>query len=157
MSSHYFFDADEKQLVNIFGTRSKITAVFYHLWVNMVQPDSKFIFIDTVELVSENQSSLFFKINNEDTGFNILTDYDFESEQLALEQQFSGSLSLKRIDVSSAPMWVDNLKTPLVKIQVERDDDQPFGEYISITFEAGAIEIDYDQETGLNVQVFEEI
>lgn len=74
MSSSYSFSSQEVSLLSQVQKGSKVTAVFYHLWVNLVQPDNKFIFIDTVELHFENGQKLFFKINEEDTGFSIVTD-----------------------------------------------------------------------------------
>jgi hypothetical protein len=157
MSSSYSFSSQEVSLLSQVQKGSKVTAVFYHLWVNLVQPDNQFIFIDTVELHFENEQKMFFKINEEDTGFSIVTDYDFEKEQQQLTEQFNGTLSLKRVDVSAAPLWVKNIKTPLLAIKVEREDEQFSGDYVSITFEAGALEIDYDQESGLTVAVFEDL
>nr|WP_315158764.1 hypothetical protein [uncultured Flavobacterium sp.] len=157
MSATYFFSPEELSLLQETSKQKTVTAVFYHLWVNLVQPDNQFIFIDTVELHFENHQKLFFKINEEDTGFSIVTDYDFEKEQQQLTEQFNGTLSLKRVDVSAAPLWVKNIKTPLLAMKVEREDEQFSGDYVSITFEAGALEIDYDQESGLTVAVFEDI
>jgi hypothetical protein len=157
MSTTYFFSPEELSLLQETSKQKTVTAVFYHLWVNLVQPDNQFIFIDTVELHFENHQKLFFKINEEDTGFSIVTDYDFEKEQQQLAEQFNGTLSLKRVDVSAAPLWVENIKTPLLAIKAEREDTPMTGDYVSITFEAGALEIDYDQESGLTVAVFEEI
>jgi hypothetical protein len=157
MSATYFFSPEELSLLQETSKQKTVTAVFYHLWVNLVQPDNQFIFIDTVELHFENHQKLFFKINEEDTGFSIVTDYDFEKEQQQLAEQFNGTLSLKRIDVSAAPLWVENIKTPLLAIKAEREDAPRSGDYVSITFEAGALEIDYDQESGLTVAVFEDI
>ncbi|OOV28862.1 hypothetical protein BXU11_02660 [Flavobacterium sp. LM5] len=157
MSTTYFFSPEELSLLQETNKQKTVTAVFYHLWVNLVQPDNQFIFIDTVELHFENHQKLFFKINEEDTGFSIVTDYDFEKEQQQLAEQFNGTLSLKRVDVSAAPLWVENIKTPLLAIKAEREDTPMTGDYVSITFEAGALEIDYDQESGLTVAVFEDI
>lgn len=157
MSATYFFSPEELSLLQETSKQKTVTAVFYHLWVNLVQPDNQFIFIDTVELHFENHQKLFFKINEEDTGFSIVTDYDFEKEQQQLTEQFNGTLSLKRVDVSAAPLWVKNIKTPLLALKVERENEQFSGDYVSITFEAGALEIDYDQESGLTVAVFEDI
>ncbi|CAM2747065.1 hypothetical protein SAMN05444143_101350 [Flavobacterium succinicans] len=157
MSTTYFFSPEELSLLQETNKQKTVTAVFYHLWVNLVQPDNQFIFIDTVELHFENHQKLFFKINEEDTGFSIVTDYDFEKEQQQLAEQFNGTLSLKRVDVSGAPLWVENIKTPLLAIKAEREDTPMTGDYVSITFEAGALEIDYDQESGLTVAVFEDI
>lgn len=157
MSATYFFSPEELSLLQETSKQKTVTAVFYHLWVNLVQPDNQFIFIDTVELHFENHQKLFFKINEEDTGFSIVTDYDFEKEQQQLAEQFNGTLSLKRIDVSVSPLWIENIKTPLLSIKPEREDAPMSGDYVSITFEAGALEIDYNQESGLTVAVFEEI
>lgn len=157
MSATYFFSPEELSLLQETSKQKTVTAVFYHLWVNLVQPDNQFIFIDTVELHFENHQKLFFKINEEDTGFSIVTDYDFEKEQQQLTEQFNGTLSLKRVDVSAAPLWVKNIKTPLLALKVERENEQFSGDYVSITFEAGALEIDYDQESGLTVQIFEDL
>jgi hypothetical protein len=157
MSTTYFFSPEELSLLQETSKQKTVTAVFYHLWVNLVQPDNQFIFIDTVELHFENHKKLFFKINEEDTGFSIVTDYDFEKEQQQLTEQFNGTLSLKRVDVSSAPLWAANIKTPLQKMQSEIDEKYTVGNFVTIHFEAGSIEINYEQETGIGVIVYEEL
>ncbi|OAZ03908.1 hypothetical protein [Flavobacterium succinicans] len=157
MNTPYRFSKEENTLLEHYSKKKTVTAVFYHLWVNGVQPEKQFIFIDTVELHFEDQSVLFFKINEEDTGFIILEEYDFEKEQAALAAQFDGALSLKRVNVSSAPLWVENIKTPLLKMQSQIDEKYTVGNFVTIDFEAGAIEINYEQETGIGVIVYEEL
>jgi hypothetical protein len=157
MNAPYRFSKEENSLLEHYSKKKTVTAVFYHLWVNGVQPEKHFIFIDAVELHFEDQTVLYFKINEEDTGFSIVTDYDFEKEQQQLADQFNGTLSLKRVDVSSAPLWAANIKTPLQKMQSEIDEKYTVGNFVTIHFEAGSIEINYEQETGIGVIVYEEL
>lgn len=157
MNAPYRFSKEENSLLEHYSKKKTVTAVFYHLWVNGVQPEKQFIFIDTVELHFADQTALFFKINEEDTGFSILEDYDFEKEQQQLAAQFNGTLSLKRVDVSAAPIWIENIKSPLLKMQSQIDEKYTVGNFVTIDFEAGAIEINYEQETGIGVIVYEEL
>jgi uncharacterized ubiquitin-like protein YukD len=157
MTLPYTFTSQENQLLKKYSAKKTITSVFYHLWINTAQPESQFIFIDTVELVFGDNAKLFLKINDEDTGFNVLDHYDFEKEQQELAVQFNGVLYLKRVEVSVAPIWVKNIASPLVTLESQWDEKYTIGNFVTITFEAGAVEINYQQETGLGVVVYEEI
>lgn len=155
MSEQYRFNKQELQLIAQCKKHKTIQAVFYHFWINLSIPEEKFVFVDTIEVVFDAQNRLFFKINDDDSGFNIKTNYNFEAEQQLLHEQFQGVLSLKRIDVSSATIWKDKVSKPLIAIAVEADEERAGGNYLVVSFVTEALEINYNQESGLIVDVFE--
>ena len=157
MLDAYKFNKQELQLIAQCKKHKTIQAIFYHFWVNLSIPEEKFVFVDTIEVIFDDQNRLFFKINEEDNGFNIKSDYNFETEQQQLTEQFQGVLSLKRIDVSAATIWKDKINKPLTSIRAAVDEDRAGGNYLVISFESEALEINYDAEGGLIVEVFEEL
>ena len=102
MNELYQFTNQDLELVAQIKKHQNITSIFYHFWINLVNPDEKFVFVDTIEIVFDKTTTYFFKINEEDSGYFIATNYNFEEEQKALAEKFQEVLSLKRIDVSQA-------------------------------------------------------
>ena len=86
MNELYQFSKQDLILVSQIKKRQNISAIFYHFWINLVNPEEKFVFVDTIEIVFDTTTTYFFKINDEDSGYTISTTYDFEEEQKALRK-----------------------------------------------------------------------
>jgi hypothetical protein len=97
----------------------------------------------------------FFKINEEDNGYAISTNYNFEEEQKALAAKFQDILSLKRIDVSQATIWKDKIKTPLLSVNTVVDYENRNENFIHFDFIDGSLAIFHDEEKGLQVEDYE--
>lgn len=156
MNELYQFTNQDLELVSHIKKHQNISAVFYHFWINLVNPEEKFVFVDTVEIVFNNEVTYFFKINDEDSGYTITTSYNFEEEQKALEQKFQDVLSLKRINVSEATIWKDKIKTPLLTVNTTVDYENRNENFIYFDFIEGSLAINYHEEKGLLVDHYEE-
>lgn len=156
MNELYQFTKQDLELVSQIKKHQNITSIFYHFWINLVNPEEKFVFVDTIEMVFDNQFTLFFKINEEDTGYFISTNYNFEEEQKALEEKFNDVLSLKRINVSEATVWKDKIKTPLLSVNTVVDYDNRNENFIHFDFIDGSLGIFYNEEKGLLVEDYED-
>lgn len=156
MNELYQFTNQDLELVSQIKKHQNITSIFYHFWINLVNPEEKFVFVDTIEMVFDNQFTLFFKINEEDTGYFISTNYNFEEEQKALEEKFNDVLSLKRINVSEATVWKDKIKTPLLSVNTVVDYDNRNENFIHFDFIDGSLGIFYNEEKGLLVEDYED-
>lgn len=155
MNELYQFTNQDLELVSQIKKHQNITAIFYHFWINLVNPEEKFVFVDTIEIVFDKTTTYFFKINEEDTGYTISTAYNFEEEQKALAEKFQDILSLKRINVSEATVWKEKIKTPLLSVNTVIDFENRNENFIHFDFIDGSLAIYYNEEKGLLVEDYE--
>ena len=155
MKELYQFSNSDLALVSQIKNHQNISAIFYHFWINLVNPEEKFVFVDTIEIVFDKSTTYFFKINDEDSGYMISTTYDFEEEQKSLAATFQDVLSLKRVDVSTATIWKEKIKTPLLSVNTVVDYDMNNENFIHFDFIDGSLAIYYNEEKGLLVEDYE--
>ncbi|MFY7811708.1 MAG: hypothetical protein ACOVQ2_08250, partial [Flavobacterium sp.] len=149
MSNTYLFNNQELKLINDFNKAEILKKVYYHFFINLALPEKKLIMIDTVELVFDDDKTLFLKINEEETGYEITTKNNFESEKQEIEKNHPNVLSFSRIDVTEATIWKDKVNRPLINISPEIDTDFWGGNYLIFHFPMGSLEINYDREKGI--------
>ena len=155
MNELYQFTNHDLELVSQIKKHQNITSIFYHFWINLVNPDEKFVFVDTIEIVFDKTTTYFFKINEEDSGYFMVTNYNFKDEQKALAAKFQDVLSLKRIDVSQATIWKEKIKTPLLSVNTVVDYENRNENFIHFDFIDGSLAIYHDEEKGLQVEDYE--
>ncbi len=155
MKELYQFSNSDLALVSQIKKHQNISAIFYHFWINLVNPEEKFVFVDTIEIVFDKLTTYFFKINEEDSGYTISTTYNFEEEQKMLAAKFQDVLSLKRIDVSTATIWKEKIKTPLLSVNTVNDYENRNENFIHFDFIDGSLAIYYNEEKGLLVEDYE--
>jgi hypothetical protein len=155
MSNTYLFNHQELKLINDFNQSQILKKVYYHFFVNLALPDKKLVMIDTVELVFDQEKTLFLKINEEETGFQIAIENNFEAEKHEIEDNHPNVLSYSRIDVSEANLWKDKVNRPLITISPEIDTDFWGGNYLIFNFALGSLEVNYDREKGIIVELYE--
>ena len=151
----YQFSKQDLRLVSKIKQHQNISAVFYHFWINLVNPEEKFVFVDTIEIVFDTTDTYFFKINEEDSGYIISTTYNFEEEQKMLAEKFQEVLSLKRVDVSAATIWKEKIKTTLLSVNTVNDYENRNENFINFDFIDGSLAIYYNEEKGLLVEDYE--
>lgn len=155
MNELYQFSSQDLALVSEIQKHQKITKIFYHFWINLVNPEEKFVFVDTIEMVFDDISTYFFKINEEDNGYTISTSTNFEEEQKALQQKFQDTISLQRVNVSEATIWKDKIKTPILVVNTAIEENNRNENFIYFDFVEGSLGIFYDEEKGLLVEDYE--
>lgn len=156
MNELYQFTKQDLELVSEIKKHQNITSIYYHFWINLVNPEEKFVFVDTIEILFDKTTTYFFKINEDDTGYFISTSYNFEAEQKALAEKFQDVLSLKRVDVSQATIWKDKIITPLLSVDTVVDYENRNENFIHFDFIDGSLAIYYNEEKGLLVEDYEE-
>jgi hypothetical protein len=155
MNELYQFSKQDLRLVSQIKQHQNISAIFYHFWINLVNPEEKFVFVDTIEIIFDTTDTYFFKINEEDNGYTISSNYNFEEEQKMLAEKFQEVLSLKRVDVSAATIWKDKIKTPLLSVNTVIDYENGNENFIHFDFIDGSLAIYYNEEKGLLVEDYE--
>jgi hypothetical protein len=155
MSNTYIFNNQELEIIEDFNQAKILKQVFYHFFVNLALPEQKLIMIDTVELIFDDGKVLFLKINENENGFFVSKENNFATEKFEIEKNHPNVLSFSRIDVSEATIWKDKVHTPLITISPEIDTDFWGGNYLVFNFALGAVEVNFDREKGIIVEVFE--
>ncbi|SEP96841.1 hypothetical protein [Flavobacterium urocaniciphilum] len=155
MNEFYQFSNQDLELVSQIKKQQSINKIFYHFWINLVNPDEKFVFVDTIEMVFEDGSTYFFKINEEDNGYTISQENNFEVEKKALQQKFQDVISMQRVNVSEATIWKDKINTPILSVNTVVEQDNRNENFIYFDFVDGSLGIFYDEEKGLLVEVYE--
>ena len=151
MAENNYFTSQELQLIAKCNTYKKLEFVNYHFWINESNPLKKFSFIDTIALEFEEKKTIFFKINDFDTGISILDDYDFEKEKQTLKNQFQNKITLKKIDVNELPIWQKAINNQFKSIKAEFENRKYLNNSLQIRFKNHDLEINFSPVEGLMV------
>ena len=60
MNELYQFTKQDLRLVSQIKQHQNISAIFYHFWINLVNPEEKFVFVGTIEIVIQIIYSIQF-------------------------------------------------------------------------------------------------
>ena len=151
MNENNFFTSQELQLISKCNANKKLEFVYYHFWINESNPVKKFSFIDTIALEFEEAKTIFFKINDFDTGISILDDYDFENEKELLKNQFQDKITLKKIAVNELPIWQKAINNQFKSIEAELENRKYLNNSLQIQFKNYNLEINFSPVDGLLV------
>lgn len=152
MTENNFFSLQELQLISKCNTYKKLEFAQYHFWINESNPEKKFSFIDTIALEFEEKKTIFFKINDFDTGISILEDYDFENEKQLLKNQFQDKITLKKVSVNELPIWQKAINNQFKSIEAELKNRKYLNNSLQIRFKNYNLEINFSPVEGLMVR-----
>lgn len=152
MTKNNFFTSQELQLITKCNTYKKLEFVNYHFWINESNPVKNFSFIDTIALEFEEKKTIFFKINDFDTGISILDDYDFETENQLLKNQFQNKITLKKVGVNELPIWQKAINNQFKSIESELENRKYLNNSLQILFKNYDLEINFSTVDGLMVK-----
>lgn len=156
MRTDNYLSPEETKLIALANKNNSIQTVNHYYWINTSNPDDKFAFIDTIELVFNNFQSLFFKVNDSDSGIEIIANYLYEDEKAILDQTFKGKISLKKVDASDFKFWKSVLKTSFVKIKTEIEKGNLVNTSLIIEFKTDKLEITCNEADGLVIDYYED-
>jgi hypothetical protein len=148
---------EEIQLLKDFNTKNKILSVFYYYWINASNPDEHYSFIDVIEFVFDDNSSLIFKLNDEDTGIAITSEFEFEKYKASLQTEFLQQIRLQKVEATTLAIWKSALPNSFQEITAIREK----GHFLSVTFwiafKNQKIELNFHPIEGLVVTEYEEV
>lgn len=151
MTENNFFTLQELQLISKCNVYKKLEFVHYHFWINESNPIKKFSFIDTIALEFEEKKTIFFKVNDFDTGISILEDYDFENEKEVLKNQFQDKITLKKVSVNELSIWQKAINNQFKSIEAELENGKYLNNSLQIRFKNHDLEINFSPVDGLLV------
>lgn len=157
MQNKNSLNSKEIQLIKDFSSKGKITNVCYYFWINVSNPDQQYSFIDVIEYIAEDATSLFFKLNEEDSGIEIKDDFDFEQYKINVQTEFQNQIRLIKVEASPLEIWKEVLHTSFEQIIKIKDKENFLNTLFLIEFKEQKIEIQFHPVEGLVVEEYEEI
>ncbi|PXY42120.1 hypothetical protein DMB65_02470 [Flavobacterium cheongpyeongense] len=155
MQNSTYLNSEEIQLLEDFNSKNKILSVFYYYWINTSNPDKHYRFIDVIELVFDDSSSVFFKINDDDSGIAITTEFEFEKYKTNLQTEFLQQIRLQKVEATVLDVWKTALISPFKKIEVVSEGSRYLSTAFLIAFENINIEFLFHPVEGLLVTEYE--
>lgn len=152
-----YLNAEEIQLIKHFNSKNKIFSVFYYYWINISNPNEHYSFIDVIEFVFEDNSTLFFKLNEEDSGITITSEFKFEKYKASLQAEFLQQIRLRKVEVTTLEIWKSALVNPFQEIKAESEKNYFLSTTFLIDFKNQKIELNFHPVEGLVVTEYEEI
>jgi hypothetical protein len=150
-----YLDSKEILLLEDFNSKNKILSVFYYYWINTSNPDEHYSFIDAIELVFANNSSLFFKLNEDDSGIAITAEFEFEKYKTNLQTEFLQQIRLQKVEATLEDIWKTALISPFEEIVVVSERGRYLSTAFLIAFENMKIEFHFHPIEGLVVTEYE--
>lgn len=151
-----YLSASEIQILKDFNQYNSIQSVTYYYWVNTMNSEDLFTFKDTIEFVIDPKQSIFFKINEEDTGINILDVFDFEKQKAEIESEFQGKIKFHKRDASSLEIWQETLRSPFLEIKAESENTRLLNHTFMIAFEEMKLELNLHPVDGLVLSPYDD-
>lgn len=121
---------EEIQLLKDFNIKEKIISVFYYYWINVSNPDEHYHFIDVIEFVFDDSSSLVFKLNDEDSGIAITQKFEFEQYKTSLQTEFLQQIRLQKMEATALEIWKSALMDAFKQITFIEEK----GHFLNVTF-----------------------
>jgi viroplasmin and RNaseH domain-containing protein len=110
-----------------------------------------------MELVFDDNSSLIFKLNDDDSGIKITSEFEFEKYKASLQTEFLQQIRLQKIEASSVAIWKSALPSSFQEITAIREKGQFLSTTFWIAFKNQKIELNFHPIEGLVVTEWEEI
>ncbi len=150
----HFTDHQLKVLTSAEG--KTLRKVLIYFWVNRFNPDAQVDLIDNVELCFTDESSIVITCNDDSTGIEVLSDFNFEEEKNQLKQEFGDKIKMIPIDASTTKMWTDVMGETIEAFELSREDEQFLNDALIINFGTEKRSIGISPNDGLIIDYWEE-
>ncbi|CAD0000824.1 hypothetical protein [Flavobacterium salmonis] len=157
MQKTAYLNPEEIQLVKLFNSKNKIVSIFYYYWINISNPDEHYSFIDVIEFVFDDNKSLFFKLNEDDSGIGITTEFEFEKYKKSLQTEFLQQIRLQKVEATTLEIWESALITAFQQITFIEEKGNYLNVMFCIEFKNQKIELHFHPVEGLVVSEYDEI
>ena len=151
----HFTDTQLKLLTSAEGKTLKKVMIYF--WVNRFNPDAQIDLIDNVELVFTDNTNLVITCNEESSGIDVISDFNFEEEKTQLKQEFGDKIKMIPIDASTTKMWTDVIGETIEAFELSREDEQFLNDALIINFGTEKRSIGISPNDGLIIDDWEDI
>ena len=120
--SEYFNFEDLTALKSL--EKKTLSRVIYHNWLNKINPQEIFEFLDKLELIFSDKTKIVLSASEETPpGIFIEKDFDAEKNKLLLLHQFSGKIDFQSEELTDNPLWKILIGKKLLKVGVVDEGD----------------------------------
>lgn len=150
-----YLNPEEIQLLKQFNSKNKIVSVFYYYWINTSNPNEHYSFIDVIEFGFDDNFSLVFKLNEDDSGITITS--EFEKYKTSLQTEFLQQIRLQKVEATTFEIWKSTLTDTFKEITAIKESGRFLSTTFWITFKNQKIELYFHPVEGIVVTECEEI
>ena len=152
-----FFTHDELASLKAMEKKT-LSGVICHFWQNKTRPDDVFEFLDKLELLFNDGTRIVITANEEDeTGIEVVNDFNAEKNRLMLLQEFGGRIDLRSEDFSDNAIWAFAIGKKIENVKlVDIGDNCYSNNAVLLDFGDEKLEIHPGME-GLIVEPYEEV
>jgi hypothetical protein len=122
--SEYFSYEHLKQLKAAEGHVLK--NVLYHNWINTMNPNDRFEFLDKLELQFDGYSVVITSQEDDESGLTLQEDFDGEKYRLTLLHEFGGKIDIRTDNMNSNVLWENAVNKKLLKLGVAHEGDNVY-------------------------------
>ncbi len=133
-----------------------VTEIIYYEWLNQANPKAAYTFVDKIEFRFKTGKTMILAINEEDSGIEIMSEYDFEAEKIAVSNEFDGKITLTKYAAQVSVMWVAAVKNTLLEIETEASDEGQSNTHLFFNFGEEKRVIFHHPERGLVTEIYED-
>jgi hypothetical protein len=151
MQKTAYLNPEEIQVLKHFNAKNKIVSVFYYYWINTSNPDEHYSFIDVIEFIFDDNKSLFFKLNEDDSGIGITSEFEFEKYKTSLQTEFLQQIRLQKVEATTLEIWKSTLTHPFQEITAIKEKGDFLSSPFWIDFKNQKIELHFHPVEGLVV------
>lgn len=122
--SEYFSYTHLKQLKATEGHVLK--NVVYHNWINNMNADDRFEFLDKLELEFDDQTIVITVPETDEGGLMLADDFDGEKYRLTLLHEFGGKIDIRSDNMNSNVLWENAVGKKLHTLGVVHEGDNVY-------------------------------
>ncbi len=152
-----YLNNKEIKLLGHFNFKNRILSVYYYYWINNSNLEQQYSFVDVIEFIFDDNTSLFFKLNDEDSGIEISTDFEFEKYNTSLQKEFSKQIRLEKVDASKLEIWRTILLGDFIEITAIREKEHFLSSTFLLTFSTDKLELIFHPVEGLVMSEYDDI
>jgi hypothetical protein len=128
----YFSFEELKKLKSLEG--KILSDVIYFVWVNRIEAEKPFIFIDKIQLKFQSGETVTLTAGEESDALHFVENFDPLAEALKLDEDFNGKILLKPHNSSGDKFWKDVIHQKVEIVQLSKQNDQYLADAIVFDF-----------------------
>jgi hypothetical protein len=126
-----FFSNEELVLLNALHDK-ELKEVYCYLWVNKVNSKHPLDMIMALELVTD-EKPIILSIHDTDEAIEV-NNFDFDSIQHQLNEEFGDKIKIYRISASDTGMWKNCIGKKIQAVELTREDKNYYSDSILLNF-----------------------
>lgn len=145
------------ELLKLNSMQGKILAnVIYHNWVNTADGNSKYVFIDKLELNFLDGVKIVLNAGEDSDALRIIENYNLSQDILEIEKDFEGKITIVSELANKNEYFADIIGKEISSVQLSKDGGDYLADAIVLEFEKERRLIALSPEEGIIIDYFED-